>query len=208
MKLDNFKAKKMGEFNVAEWISLLNDGHINTLFTKYIIPQKNYIRQAHVSDTLPLLWTRNDTTFEEDELIRFTFEEIDIFKDKLERIIEILHQIYPDCIPVKILLAKLLKNRMITPHIDEPPIVQKCHRVHIVMLTNENVLFKVDNKLYRMKAGEIYEINNVRTHSVVNKGDTDRVHLIIDMLPRNYIKDTTTIRDITINESNINDYEM
>ena len=31
-----------------------------------------------------------------------------------------------------------------------------------------------------MKLGEMWEINNTETHSVVNDGDVDRIHMIID----------------------------
>ena len=31
-----------------------------------------------------------------------------------------------------------------------------------------------------MKVGELWEINNSKYHSVVNDGDTDRIHMIID----------------------------
>lgn len=208
MKVDNFKVKKIGDIDVSEWVSVLNDEHINTLFTKYTFRQKKYIRQTNTTKTLPLIWTRNDTTFEEDEFIQFKFEEMEIFKDKLDKVLEILNNAYPDCIPSKIMLAKLLKRSLIMPHIDDPPIVKNSHRTHTVLITNEKVIFKVDNEPFKMKVGEMYEINNARTHGVINGGNTDRIHLIIDMLPRSYIKDTTTIRDIMINGSNIDEYEM
>jgi hypothetical protein len=34
-----------------------------------------------------------------------------------------------------------------------------------------------------MNAGECWEISNLRTHSAKNDGDTDRVHLIFDVIP-------------------------
>jgi hypothetical protein len=34
-----------------------------------------------------------------------------------------------------------------------------------------------------MEIGHAYEINNQKTHSVMNKGDTDRINFIFDYVP-------------------------
>ena len=37
--------------------------------------------------------------------------------------------------------------------------------------------------LLQLEVGQAYEINNQKTHSVMNKGDTDRINFIFDYLP-------------------------
>jgi hypothetical protein len=54
------------------------------------------------------------------------------------------------------------------------------HRVHVPIITNDRVLFKVGRETLSIPEGEIYEINNRRLHSVHNAGDAARVHLILD----------------------------
>lgn len=71
----------------------------------------------------------------------------------------------------------------IRTHKDRTDINYLARRIHIPVITNENVLFKVDNVPMHMKAGQAYEINNIKWHSVYNNSEYNRVHLIIDILP-------------------------
>ena len=54
------------------------------------------------------------------------------------------------------------------------------HRIHLSIITNDEVWFTVGNETIHMREGELYEINNRRMHSVKNAGSEDRVHLIMD----------------------------
>ena len=49
--------------------------------------------------------------------------------------------------------------------------------------TNPRVRFTVDGRPFKLEAGKVYEINNRKTHSVINKGTTDRIHFIFDYVP-------------------------
>lgn len=80
-----------------------------------------------------------------------------------------------------LMVVKLLAGKGIAEHIDEAGIYKYAHRVHIPIITNEGCVFTIDGKDGRMSAGEIVEINNTVPHSVIN-GDTDRVHLIVDIM--------------------------
>jgi len=53
-------------------------------------------------------------------------------------------------------------------------------RIHIPVTTNEHVSFIVDGSEVPMKEGECWYANFHLPHSISNKGETDRVHLIID----------------------------
>jgi hypothetical protein len=54
--------------------------------------------------------------------------------------------------------------------------------VHFPIVTNDKVLFTVGSQTVNMQEGMLYEINNRRKHSVANRGDADRIHLIIDFV--------------------------
>jgi hypothetical protein len=41
----------------------------------------------------------------------------------------------------------------------------------------------IDGRPYRLEVGKVYELNNQLLHSVMNKGDEDRVTFIFDYLP-------------------------
>jgi hypothetical protein len=41
----------------------------------------------------------------------------------------------------------------------------------------------IDGQPYQLKVGEAYELNNQKTHSVMNKGADDRITFIFDYVP-------------------------
>jgi aspartyl/asparaginyl beta-hydroxylase (cupin superfamily) len=58
-----------------------------------------------------------------------------------------------------------------------------CNRVHIPIITNKDVFFKIEDQIKQLKEGEMWEINNSeRLHSVENNSNKDRIHLIIDWI--------------------------
>lgn len=57
-----------------------------------------------------------------------------------------------------------------------------CFRLHIPIITNPDVVFLLDDKRLIMNEGDCWYINANFTHSVVNNGTQDRIHLVIDGL--------------------------
>jgi hypothetical protein len=80
------------------------------------------------------------------------------------------------------LLINLPKNKKILPHIDSGnEHFFKTKRIHVPITTNDKCNFIVGDEIVQMKQGEIWEIDNAnKVHSVINNGDTDRIHLLID----------------------------
>lgn len=81
---------------------------------------------------------------------------------------------------IRILITKLKANKDITAHVDNNQGLELCHRVHIPIITNENVLFYIDGEEKNMKQGEMWEIDNQKMHWVKNQSDEDRIHFIVD----------------------------
>ena len=81
---------------------------------------------------------------------------------------------------IRLSLAKLVAGGKISIHQDKNFSLTHCHRVHLPLVTNEDVWFYVGKERRNMKEGEIWEINNRRMHYVANNGTEDRVHLILD----------------------------
>ena len=80
-----------------------------------------------------------------------------------------------------LIIVKLLANKEISEHMDEDGMYKYAHRIHIPIVTNEGCIFTIGGEKIRMAAGEMVEINNTIPHSVVN-GDTNRIHLIVDII--------------------------
>ncbi len=81
---------------------------------------------------------------------------------------------------IRVNLVNLKAGGSIDEHRDMNFSLAHSHRVHLPIVTNPDVIFKVGSEELHMKEGEVYEINNRRLHSVVNAGQADRVHLILD----------------------------
>lgn len=84
---------------------------------------------------------------------------------------------------IRAMAAKLLAGSVISPHMDYHPSFHCGHRIHVPITTNPRVRFMIDGQPYQFKVGEAYEINNQKTHSVMNKGDEDRITFIFDYVP-------------------------
>lgn len=80
---------------------------------------------------------------------------------------------------IRIVLVRLAANAEVASHTDNGPSLQRAHRVHLPIVTNEGVLFAVQGDVRHLPAGELWEINNRRPHAVRNRGE-DRIHAILD----------------------------
>lgn len=79
-------------------------------------------------------------------------------------------------------LVALLAKSEIAPHYDKGDFLNSTRRIHVPVETNEGCLFTVGNEIQHIPFGEVWEINNTgMEHSVVNKGDARRIHMIIDV---------------------------
>ncbi len=84
---------------------------------------------------------------------------------------------------VRAFLTRLMPQGVIPPHVDGGYSLLHSRRIHIPILSSGPIEFTVGGEQRLMKEGELWEINNAREHSVVNRGDQERVHLIIDWVP-------------------------
>ena len=89
-----------------------------------------------------------------------------------------------DSLQCPVMSARLLSLRrgaIIKPHRDVELAFERGEaRLHIAILTNPDVEFLVEDRRVVMEAGTCWYINANLTHRVANRGDTDRVHLVVD----------------------------
>jgi len=84
---------------------------------------------------------------------------------------------------IRAMVAKLPPGGRIDPHCDTHPSFACGHRIHAPIATNERVRFTIDGRPHHLQVCQVYEVNNKKTHSVINKGTTDRIHFIFDYVP-------------------------
>jgi hypothetical protein len=159
--------------NIKNIINSFND----ELWDNFNFRQKTF--EVHKeTKTIPLIF---DTDF---RLKDPTYlNEYEIFKNEFKLLKNKLTKIYGKGFIIRAILVMLKSNSKIDRHIDSGESLSVCHRVHIPIITNKNVLFEIDNEIKNLKEGEMWEINNSeKIHSVVNNSDTDRIHLIVDWI--------------------------
>jgi hypothetical protein len=86
-------------------------------------------------------------------------------------------------------LMRLGPGSSIEPHRDHDLAAELgVARVHIPIRTNAEVDFRLNGVRIDMMAGSAWYLRLADTHSVVNAGATDRVHLVIDLVVNDWLR--------------------
>jgi len=85
-------------------------------------------------------------------------------------------------------------------------------RIHIPIITHEEVYFYIDGERAEWKEGEFWYGNFSETHSIHNKSDITRVHLVLDcainqnllsLFPEEFLTEIQNKEDIFVNQDSI-----
>ncbi|GEO10037.1 aspartyl/asparaginyl beta-hydroxylase domain-containing protein [Segetibacter aerophilus] len=108
------------------------------------------------------------------------------------------------CSVMSVRLLNLKKGALIKEHRDAELSFEKGEaRLHIPLLTNKDVEFYVDGKQVVMREGECWYINANLPHRVLNGGETDRIHLVIDCKVNEWLKRTFSSAEKTYSRVDI-----
>ena len=80
----------------------------------------------------------------------------------------------------RVMFARMAPGGVIQPHIDANPAAKWPHKIHVPLLTNPQVDFRIGDAVHNFPVGEAVEVNNLGPHAVHNGGQTDRIHLIFE----------------------------
>ena len=98
-----------------------------------------------------------------------------------------------DSLQCPVMSARLLSLRrgaIIKPHRDVELAFERGEaRLHVAILTNPDVEFFVEDRRVVMEAGTCWYINANLTHRVANRGNADRVHLVVDCGVDDWLRD-------------------
>jgi|TARA_R110000803_G_scaffold201227_1_gene265950 aspartyl/asparaginyl beta-hydroxylase (cupin superfamily) len=142
---------------------------------KYQHRQKTY--EVHrQTKTIPLIF---DEDFREENLTYH--EDYYKFKKNIETVKKVFDRKLGKGYIVRAILVNLLSNSKINEHMDSGYSLESCNRIHIPIITNNEVYFTVGGERKNLKDGEMWQINNNnKMHSVENNSNQDRIHLITD----------------------------
>ena len=85
----------------------------------------------------------------------------------------------------RVVITKLPPLGKIAPHIDEGYSANLYDRYHIVLNADAGNTFIVNGEEQVMEEGEVWWVNNHVLHSVENRGEADRIHIIVDIMRYN-----------------------
>jgi len=90
-------------------------------------------------------------------------------------------------------LLKLNAGAIIKEHTDAELFFEKGEaRIHIPIVTDDAVEFYTDTERIFMRAGECWYVNFNLPHSIINNSQVNRIHLVIDVVVNDWIKDIFT----------------
>jgi hypothetical protein len=82
--------------------------------------------------------------------------------------------------PARMMLVRLKPGGVIPPHRDRNFSLAHSHRVHVPLVTHDDVRFTIGGRFQPLKVSEVWEVNNRRVHEVMNASPVHRIHLIVD----------------------------
>jgi hypothetical protein len=176
----NFNFKFVGQFDISklkEKVLSLTDADWDEYKKRQDRQSEMYknIRSPHEgTKTIPLLFNEKFGDFPD----KWGF--YSLFEEEINQIKDYLHNYYGKGNSPRIILANLLAERNILPHVDTGEQLLKCKRHHIPIVTNPLVMFNVGDEKINMIEGDVWEINNANQHYVQNFSDKDRIHIIVD----------------------------
>lgn len=128
-------------------------------------------------------------TFKFSEKHPFSYYDLELWDTWKDVLLPVMDEVssrynYKKIVYPRVMLALLPSGAVIMPHSDGGMRFSRPHKIHVPLTTNKETLFlhPPDYK-YHLEVGQAYEINNLRSHGGVNKGTTDRIHLIFEMIP-------------------------
>jgi tetratricopeptide (TPR) repeat protein len=106
------------------------------------------------------------------------------FEDELKPLLDFIAENFQhNGFVVRLIFTKLQGHGKIPTHADMGYSLLHCHRIHVPIISNDHVFFRVGGEQKVMRPGEMWEINNATFHAVDNQSDEDRIHMIIDWVP-------------------------
>lgn len=85
-------------------------------------------------------------------------------------------------------LMRLAAGSLIKPHTDHDLAAEHGRaRLHVAVVTNPDVEFVLDGTRVVLGEGECWYLDLSRPHAVANRGETDRIHLVIDAVVNEWL---------------------
>lgn len=96
----------------------------------------------------------------------------------------------------RVLITRMPSGTKIDPHVDGGSHAAYYERYHLVLQSNPDCLFRCGTEAVQMAIGEVWWFDNSVEHEVINSGQSDRIHLIVDARCSRPVAHETQLRRI------------
>ena len=177
---------KQIDFKKLDWESRIN---VSTTADKYDDELKEVVNYT-------LIQTINRHQYEEPYKTVFVKNDIKLL-NLIEPILEKLEELYDGKITLA-MFVKLPAGKIVKSHSDSQGYFSTgqlgsayyhylIHRIHIPIITNDEVYFRVNEEVQHMEVGECWEFNSDYTHDTWNAGKEDRIHLHLNVMTEKWL---------------------
>lgn len=171
--------KQYGTFDISGFKKIFKENYFD--WEEFDLRQNRGQRVHRETKTIPIIF---DESF---SIKKYTkTKHYPLFENEIQKLEQHLNeQIGEEGFIFRAIIVKLPAKKEIRKHIDGGVSLTIPKRIHIAIETNPECIFSVGQVDKNLKEGEVWEINNDgRRHGVVNGGDTDRLHLIVDWMKK------------------------
>lgn len=82
----------------------------------------------------------------------------------------------------RVLIVKLPPGGVLIEHVDEGVYAEHYERIHVALATNERAVLVCNDEAMHVPVGEAWWFDHRAPHTARNMGDSERVHLIVDLV--------------------------
>ena len=108
-------------------------------------------------------------------------------EELINAVFPIINQVsnyFPELVKVRGEIVNLFPGKKLGLHKDIYWFHKHSRRIHIPLCTNVDCYQIFEDRKQHLEVGTIYEINNRIMHSACNCGNTNRVHIILDLMTK------------------------
>jgi len=134
------------------------------------------------TEAITLFWRYN--VLDETEYKPRWSEWKDFFEPAFRKACDAYGYNYDEADVWKAMIARIPAGNSVKPHEDLAPALVFAHRIHWAISGEEGVKTWIGQHEVQLKDGDLFEFNNIRTHTVSNEGKNNRVHAIFDLIPK------------------------
>jgi len=184
MALGDFDMVKIGDVPPQPWLAALSKIDPETWDEMDYRQSRTRVGGGpgihSATQSLPVLWNMPPEFNRVRPQHQIKLHRGQLFHRPLHQLRHACHHTYGRGWLLRCLVVRLPAGEEIPRHRDNGYSFEVSHRIHVPLISDPAVRFKVGETEVHMAEGEVWEINNFRYHAVRNDSLVNRLHVIAD----------------------------